>query len=130
MNKGNVFRIDLPKEPQAIMFVNGLIARNLRGQLYMFRSIPTFSSSLKNAEGCIDFKSGICGPREVVMVSYWESEDALKQYFRGEDHRAMMKHYYHHADDIELYNETYRPSIAGKYNAQHGMAKIYPSMPA
>jgi len=118
--------VQLPDDPQAIVFVNGIKARNMRGFMYMWRNLNQFRNSPAEAEGCTDIKAGIVGPNEFVVVSYWESAEALRQYFKAEAHRHMMKHFYHHPDDLELYNETYHPSSAGKYNAVHGLATVYP----
>ncbi len=126
MNTIKVSGVDLPDDPQAVVFVNGIKARNFSGFMYMWRNLNLFRSSPAKAEGCMDVKSGIVGSTELVIVSYWQSNDALRTYFKQDDHRKMMKHYYHNPDDLELYNETYHPSYAGKYNALHGMAKVYP----
>lgn len=121
-----ILKTQLPENPQAVIFVNGIKARSLKGWLYMWRNLHQFRSSPKQISGLVDIKAGIIGPAELVIVSYWETADALKDYFKSEPHRKMMRHFYHHLDDLELYNETYTPSQAGKYNAQHGMAKLYP----
>lgn len=126
MSTVKILGVELPDEPQAIVFVNGIKARNLRGLMYMWRSLNVFRKSPAKAEGCMDVKAGIVGPNEFVVVSYWRSNEALRGYFKDEVHRKMMKHFYQHPDDLDLYNETYHPSYSGKYNAEHGMAKVYP----
>ena len=126
MNTVKILGVDLPDEPQAIVFVNGVKARNLRGWMYMWRNLNVLRKSPAEADGCMDVKAGIVGPNEFVVVSYWQSNDALRGYFKSEVHRKMMKHFYHYPDDLDLYNETYHPTSAGKYNAEHGMAKVYP----
>jgi heme-degrading monooxygenase HmoA len=74
-------------------------------------------------------KAGICGPNEVVMVSYWRSEQDLKQFFRGESHRKMMQFVMKKPDSLCLYNETYKPWRSGKYSHEpQGMATLYASL--
>lgn len=124
--KATIQSINLPQHPEAIMFVNGIKARNIRGLLYMWRNIRTLQTSPAQADGCRDVKAGIVGPNEFVVVSYWQSENDLKHYFQSEAHRRMMRYYYQNLHNLELYNETYHPTHAGKYNAAHGMAKVYP----
>jgi heme-degrading monooxygenase HmoA len=94
----------------------------------MWRHLNQLRSSPLEAAGCLDIKAGIVGPNEFVLVSYWQSSEALHAYFKSEVHRRLMKHFYSHPDDLELYNETYHPSHAGKYNAAHGRAKVYPTV--
>lgn len=121
-----ILQTQLPENPQAIVFVYGIKAKNVSGWLYMWRNLNQFRRSPMQIEGCIDLKAGIVAPTEFVVVTYWRDADALKAYFQSEKHREMMKYFYHNADNIELYNETYSPSKPGKYNAAHGIAKIYP----
>lgn len=123
--KAKMFTVQLPAEPQAVVFVNGIKSRNLRGLLYMWRNLNQLRLNPLRLDGCLDLKAGLVGPNEFVLVSYWQSASALHDYFKSDVHRSLMKHYYHHADDFELYNETYHPSHGGKYNAAHGMAKVY-----
>ncbi|MBW4579466.1 MAG: DUF4188 domain-containing protein [Tildeniella nuda ZEHNDER 1965/U140] len=68
------------------------------------------------ATGCVQVKAGICRPDEVITVSYWRSEQDLKQFFQGEPHRQMMQFVMKHPNSLCLYNETYRPRHSGKYS--------------
>jgi len=78
------------------------------------------------AEGCVQVKAGICGPNEVVMLSYWVSEESLKKFFRGGPHRQMMQFTAENPESLCLYNETYRPLESGKYISEpQGLATIY-----
>src|SRR5919202_4851932 len=87
----SVYQIELPEEPEVVIFVNGFLARNLAGFFWMWRNIFWIRKVTAQAEGCVQIKSGICGPNEVLMVSYWLDVDSLKKFFRSESHRQMMQ---------------------------------------
>lgn len=122
------YSIYLPEQPEAVVFVNGFLARDRTGFFWMWKNIVWIVSATTKAEGCVQMKAGICGPNEVVMVSYWRSEHDLKQFFRGEAHRQMMQFVMKNPNSLCLYNETYQPSHSGKYSHEpQGMATLYPS---
>ena len=121
------YQINLPESPEAVAFVNGFLARNLSGLLWMWKNVFWIRNATTDAEGCVQVKAGICGPKEVVMVSYWQSEDSIKNFFRGKPHRQMMHYIAQHSESLCLYNETYRPDRSGKYiHEPQGLAIIYP----
>ena len=125
----SIYQIDLPEQPEAVVFVNGFLARDRAGFFWMWKNVFWIRSATAKAEGCVQVKTGICGPNEVVMVSYWRSEDDLKQFFRGEAHRQMMQFVMQNPNSLCLYNETYRPQYSGKYSHEpQGMATLYPSL--
>jgi heme-degrading monooxygenase HmoA len=125
----SIYQIDLPEQPEAVVFVNGILARDRAGFFWMWKNVFWIRSATAKAEGCVQVKTGICGPNEVVMVSYWRSEDDLKQFFRGEAHRQMMQFVMKNPNSLCLYNETYRPQYSGKYSHEpQGMATLYPSL--
>jgi len=120
------YQIELPEQPEAVVFVNGILARNLSGLLWMWKNMSWIRSTTVEAEGCLQVKAGLCGPNEVVLVSYWQSEKCLRDFFRGEAHRQMMRFPASHPESLCLYNETYHPSESGKYSHEpQGMALIY-----
>ncbi len=125
----SIYQIDLPEQPEAVVFVNGLLARDRAGFFWMWKNIVWISSSTAKAEGCVQMKAGICEPNEVVMVSYWRSEHDLKQFFRGESHRRMMQFVMKNPNSLCLYNEMYQPEKSGKYSHEpQGIATLYPSL--
>jgi heme-degrading monooxygenase HmoA len=125
----SIYQIDLPEQSEAVVFVNGILARDRAGFFWMWKNVFWIRSATAKAEGCVQVKTGICGPNEVVMVSYWRSEDDLKQFFRGEAHRQMMQFVMQNPNSLCLYNETYRPQYSGKYSHEpQGMATLYPSL--
>ena len=126
MLNSSIYHIQLPENPDAIVFVNGIIARDRSGFLWMWRNLNSIRKSTVQAPGCIQVKAGICAASEVVMVSYWESERLLIEFFRGAAHRDMVKFTTHHPNSLCLYNETYHPSRSGKYSHEpQGMAIVY-----
>jgi heme-degrading monooxygenase HmoA len=126
MQKPMIYGIEIPENPNAVVFVNGIIARDGAGFFWLWRNLGTISGSTAKAPGCLQVKAGICGSKEVVMVSYWESERHLMDFFRGAAHRQMMKFTTRHSNSLCLYNETYSPSKPGKYSHEpQGMALVY-----
>jgi heme-degrading monooxygenase HmoA len=126
MRNSALFQISLPEHPRAIAFVNGMISRDRSGFFWLWRNLSGVRQSTAQAPGCIQVKAGLCGPAEVIMVSYWESEQHLSDFFRGSAHRQMMQFSAQHPDSLCLYNETYHPSKSGKYSHEpQGMALIY-----
>ncbi len=126
MLKSMLYNIQFPENPSAIIFVNGMIARDRAGFFWLWRNLNNIRQSTVKAPGCIQVKAGICGPQEVIMVSYWESDRHLMDFFRGADHRQMMQFNARHPNSLCLYNETYHPSKSGKYSHEpQGMAMVY-----
>ncbi len=122
----SVYQVNIPERPEAVIFVNGFVARNFAGFLWMWRNLFWISNATIEAPGCVQVKAGICAFNEVVMVSYWHSSESLKEFFRGESHRKMMQFTAKHPKSLCLYNETYQPSRSGKYtNEPQGLATIY-----
>lgn len=126
MQKALLYQAQLPEHPEAVVFVNGMIARDRVGFFWLWRNLNRIGQSTARATGCIQTKAGICGPAEIVMVSYWQSEQHLIDFFRGEAHRQMMQFNSRHPDSLCLYNETYHPAKRGKYSHEpQGMAVVY-----
>ena len=124
----SIYQLDLPEQPEAVVFVNGFLTRDRAGFFWMWRNLSWIKNSTARAEGCVQVKAGICSPNEVIMVSYWRSEQDLKQFFRGEAHRQMMQFVMKNPDSLCLYNETYQPKRSGKYSHEpQGMATLYAS---
>lgn len=126
MMKFAIYQIQLPDRPNAVVFVNGMIARDRSGWFWLWRNLHSIYQSTVKAPGCIQVKAGLCGLKEVVMVSYWESDRHLMDFFRGTAHRQMMQFTTRHPNSLCLYNETYHPSKSGKYSHEpQGMAIVY-----
>ncbi|MBD2775311.1 monooxygenase family protein [Iningainema tapete] len=122
----SVYQVNIPQSPEAVVFVNGFLARDRFGLLWMWRKLLWIRNMTTQAEGCVQVKAGICGVNEVIMVSYWRSEKSLRQFFKGEPHRQMMQFVAKNPSSLCLYNETYSPLKSGKYSHEpQGMATIY-----
>ncbi len=122
----SVYRINLPESPEAVVFVNGFVARDHPGFFWMWKQLLWIKNVTAKAKGCMQVKAGICDLNEVIMVSSWVSENSLKEFFRGEPHRQMMQFIAKHPQSLCLYNETYSPLHSVKYiNEPQGMAIIY-----
>ena len=125
------YQIDLPQDPAVVVFYNGIKALNIKGFFWLWQQI--FTTNIGRVPGCIDTKLGICSHREAVIVSYWQDEASLMQFFRSPLHRQMMTSMVKilEADPkaIATFNETYRPLRSGKYfNEPQGLAKVYPAL--
>jgi heme-degrading monooxygenase HmoA len=122
-----VYTVELPAHPEAVVFVQGILSRNLAGLSWLWRNVLWVKRSTKEAEGCFQIKAGICGPKEVVLVSYWKDTESLMKFFKNQPHQEMIKYVSRNPDDLCLYNETYRPAKSGKYiHEPQGLAVIYP----
>jgi heme-degrading monooxygenase HmoA len=121
-----IYRIELPAQPQAVVFVNGIVARDRSGFFWLWKNLNGIRMETVRASGCLQVKSGICSAQEVIMVSYWESEAALMDFFRGAAHRDMVKFTQRRPSSLCLYNEIYHPAKSGKYSHEpQGMALVY-----
>ena len=66
----SVYRVNLPASPEAVVFVNGFVARDRAGFFWMWKKLLWIKSATDRAKGCMQVKAGICGLNEVIMVSY------------------------------------------------------------
>ena len=128
------YQIDLPQDTEVVVFYNGIKALSVKGWLWLWREILTAkSNTVIKAPGCVETKLCICSPTEVVIVSYWEAQKNLMEFFHSPLHRQMMKSMTQiiKADPkaIAVFNETYSPVGSGRYfNEPQGLAKIYPAI--
>lgn len=121
------YSIDL-SEPTAITYVNGIIARTPRAWAWMWTALPRVYLLARASAGCLQAKSSVAGPREMMLLSYWRDEDALRRFYSHPMHVDLMRTVFHHTDWFTLYNETYRIPISARYwNAPNGYALSQPS---
>ena len=125
------YQIDLPENSEVVVFFNGIKALNFKGFLWLWQQI--LQMRIVKAPGCIDTKLTICNHKEAVIISYWQDEDNLMNFFHSSEHRQMMKSMGKilntDPNAIALFNEMYRPLRSGKYfNEPQGLAKIYPAV--
>lgn len=117
------------EQTEAIVFVNWMKARNLRGFINMYRLSWSVNQMMQRARnnGLFDARIAIVGPTEVLVVSYWENEEALRASFRDKAHVEMMRYTYQHPEDLVLGNETYSRPFSTRYmNEPGGFALAQP----
>lgn len=116
-----VYEVDVTRT-EAIVFVNWIKARNLRGFMQMYRFIPGIYGMMRRARehGLIDLHMAIAGPNELIVVSYWESAEALRDSYRDPFHVTMMRYTFRHPDDLILGNETYAQPTSTRYLNEAG----------
>ena len=121
------YRVALPEHPEAIVFVVGMLARNLTGWLWMWQHMNSQLQSVRHAPGCAQVKGGIVGPNELLMVSYWKDAESLRVYFKSADHLDYMRFLAKNPESLTLWNETYQPTKSGMYlHEPHGLPLMYP----
>lgn len=104
------------------VFVNGIVARNLSGFLWLWRHLLSFRRALKKAPGCRQVKAGIVSFNELVLVSYWDSKGDLDNFFKSAAHRPWMQYISKHPKALSLYNETHSATQSGRYLGKpHGL---------
>lgn len=121
------YRVALPEHPEAIVFVVGMLARNLTGWLWMWQHMNSQLQSVRRAPGCVQVKGGIVGPNELLMVSYWKDAESMRVYFKSAEHLKYMRFLAKNPESLTLWNETYQPAKSGMYlHEPHGLSLIYP----
>jgi len=121
------YRVALPEHPEAIVFVIGMLARNITGWLWMWRQMNPQLQSVRRAPGCVQVKGGIVGPNELLMVVYWKDAESMRAYFKSAEHLTYMRFLVKHPESLTLWNETYQPAKSGMYlHEPHGLPLLYP----
>jgi hypothetical protein len=121
-----IYSVEVPEDTSVVVFVNGMTARTWAGWWYIWRNPFRFIRAVRSAPGCLTAKNCFVSPRELLLISYWESHEALDAFFKAKNHREMMKRLYRDERDFDLYNETYLPRLPGRYvNAPNGLAHIF-----
>lgn len=110
-----------------VLYLNGAIPQNPRAWWYFVRQGPKMLRAVRAAEGCLQAKSAMAGPREFLMYSYWESHEALRAFYRSTLHVSLMRTTFQNPDWYVLYNETYDLPVSTRYwNAANGYALTQP----
>jgi len=127
----NSYQIDLPEKPEVVVFLNGIKALNFQGFIWFWQQI--FQMRTIKAPGCINTILTICNHQEAVIISYWQDEASLMNFFHSPAHRQMMKNMSkimkRDPKAISFFNEMYSPLRSGRYlNEPQGLAKIYPAI--
>jgi hypothetical protein len=64
----SIYQINLPEHPEAVVFVNGFLARDSAGFFWMWKNLLWINNATTEAPGCVQVKAGICGANEVIGV--------------------------------------------------------------
>jgi hypothetical protein len=108
------FSADL-SDPTVITYVNGIVARTPRAWAWMMVRLPPTLFLVRAQEGCLQAKSFLGGPREMLMLSYWRDEASLRGLYTHPVHVRLMRTVFRHPDWFTLFNETYRGPISTRY---------------
>ncbi|MEL6928523.1 MAG: DUF4188 domain-containing protein [Cyanobacteria bacterium J06600_6] len=128
------YQIELPQDSEVVVFYNGIKALNTRGIFWLWRQIIAGKMlGIKKVKGCVDVKLCICSHQEAIIVSYWQTQSSLTEFYRSPLHRQMMQDTKNllrrDSEAISLFNEVHRPTVSGRYfNEPQGLAKIYPAV--
>ncbi len=107
-----------------LTLIIGLSSRNLFGFIFLWTHIFFFIWKTKRAPGCSQALPGIAGPFEVLLISYWDSEESLKAFVRSKAHIRWMQFIYKHPRSMNLFNETYSAPLRANFiNEARGYAK-------
>lgn len=98
-----------------VVFVNGIIARNIKGFIWLWTHFLKIRWRLRKAAGCRQVKAGICGVKEVMMVTYWDSEEMLHAFVQDSAHKSWMKYFFSNPTHLTFYNEAYFATHSGRY---------------
>lgn len=121
------YRVILPEHSEVIVFVNGMLARNITGWLWMWQQMNPQLQSVRSAPGCMQVKGGIVGPNELLMVTHWKDAESMRAYFKSPQHLNSMRFITKHPESLTLWNETYQPAKSGMYlHEPHGLPLLYP----
>lgn len=124
-------QIDLPKNSEVVVSLNGIKALNRKGFFWFWQQI--FQMRKIEAPGCIDTILTICNNKEAMVISYWQDEASLMNLFDSSTHRQMMKSMgkmiKNNPESVAFFNEIYSLLRSGKhFNEPQGLAKIYPAI--
>lgn len=121
------YRVVLPEHPEAIVFVQGMLARNITGWLWMWQQLNSQLNSVRRAPGCVQVKGGIVGMNELLMITYWKDSAGLYAYFKSAEHLKYMRFVAKQPESLTLWTETYSPVRSGMYlHEPHGLSLMYP----
>jgi hypothetical protein len=120
------YDVDLSQKT-AIMYFNGIKARNIGGFFWMWRNIFRLGRLARQQPTCLQVKIAVVSPTEMMQVSYWKDQAALRAFYQKPEHVAALRYTFQHPDHFTLYNETYEPPISTRYlNGVNGYATSQP----
>lgn len=125
--KNHQFLAVIPDQPTAVVMIATMQARTLAGFRFLWAGALSHPKIVAAAPGCLQVKPCVIGPRELLMVSYWQNMDSLMAFHRSKEHVAWMRFITAHPTALTLAAEIYSPQRPGKYlHEPQGMALAYP----
>ncbi len=122
MNKALKQQPDIKSHVRKTLII-GISSRNLLGFFYMWIHLFSFIRETMNAEGCLEVIPGITSPFQFILISYWDSDQALEKFVRHPEHVKWMRFIYKNPSTLNLFNETYaNPERANFINSPKGFA--------
>ena len=119
------YSVDI-SDSNAVTFINGFKARNIKGFFWLWANMFSIIKSVKKADGCFESIPCIVSPVRVVMISYWVNQEKLTGYFKSSDHKRLMNFFFSNPKSLALFNEKYSPQQSGLYhNEPQGSAKYF-----
>ena len=120
--KHRYYEVDLSQKT-AIVYLNGIKARNVQAFLLMWSNIFRLGILARQQSTCLQVKLALISPIEMIQVSYWKDQTALRAFYQKPEHIAVLRYTFQHPDHFTLYNETYEPPISTRYlNGVNGYA--------
>lgn len=124
--KHRYYEVDLSQKT-AIMYFNGIRARNAQAFVWMWSNIFRLGALARQHPNCLQVKLAIVSPIEMIQVSYWKDQEALRAFYQKSEHVAALRYTFQHPDHFTLYNETYEPPVSTRYlNGVNGYATSQP----
>ena len=125
--KKHQFLAAIPDQPAAVVMITTMRARTFAGFRFMWGGAMSQPKIVAAAPGCVQVKACIIGPRELLMVSYWQDMESLLAFHRSKEHVAWMRYLTANPEALNLAAEIYSPQRPGKYlHEPQGMALAYP----
>ncbi|WP_159800763.1 monooxygenase family protein [Flavobacterium sp. MK4S-17] len=112
-------------DPKWVVFINGFKANNLLGFVWLWLSLFSVIKTTRKAKGCRSAVPAIVSPIEVVMISYWNDNESLREFVISKYHKRYIRFVYQNSKALSLFNEMFEPKRSGLYfNKPMGMSKI------
>jgi hypothetical protein len=121
-------RFTVANEQDVVLFTVGVRINKVlavRRWLPVIRAIrPMLAELTADADsGLLAHRTYLCGPRELVIMQYWQSTKHLLDFSNSAIHRRAWRDFYQHATagaGVGLWHETYVVP-AGRYEAIYGI---------
>ncbi|MDT0644819.1 hypothetical protein RM553_18405 [Zunongwangia sp. F363] len=103
-------RLKIPdKIKDTTVFLNSIEANTFVGVVWLWWHLYGIVKYMKKVEGCQRAIPAISGPGRVVMISYWDDEKYLMQFFSSEKHQKYMSFVFRNPEAVTVCNERLIP---------------------